>query len=297
MSLIPHYLKSGDTVLIIAPARARSEEAVLPAKAILESWGLNVEIGPNAFRVHHQFAGNDEERTSDLQWAVLHPVAKAVILSGGGYGTLRIIDRVDFSPLLQFPKWFAGFSDATVIFSRLAQMHIACIHSTMAFQFMKNEEATNSLKNLLLGKPTDYRLPAHPYNRPGKAEGILCGGNLSLLYALSGSHDDLNTKDRILFIEDIDEQLYHIDRMMHQLKRAGKLRHLKGLVVGGMTDMKDNAVPFGLSAGEIIRDAVQEYDYPVAFDFPAGHVDKNMAIYLNRSVRLEVTGSATNVSF
>jgi muramoyltetrapeptide carboxypeptidase len=297
MSLMPLYLKSGDLVLIIATARARAEEVVQPAVALLEKWGLRVEIGPNAYKKHHQFAGTDEERASDLQWAIQHPEAKAVLFSGGGYGTLRIIDRVNFSPLKQFPKWFAGYSDATVIFSRLAKINVPCIHGTMAFQFLKNEEATASLKKLLFGETIEYNVPAHPLNREGKAQGFLCGGNLSILYALSGSHDDLQTEGKILFIEDLDEQLYHIDRMMHQMKRSGKLAKLAGFVVGGMSEMKDNTVPYGQTVQEIIYDAVKEYEYPLCFDFPAGHIEKNMALYLNSRTEFNVSNAGAHLRF
>ncbi|MBL7912431.1 MAG: LD-carboxypeptidase [Bacteroidia bacterium] len=297
MAIIPPYLKKGDTILIIATARARSKEAIKPAIDILKSWGLKVELGPNVFKVHHQFAGTDEQRISDLQWAINHKSAKAVLISGGGYGTLRVVDHVNFKPLLKAPKWFVGYSDTTIIHNRLYHLKIAAIHGTMAFQFPKDEEATNSVKQLLFGEKIKYSIPKNKYNRPGTAEAELVGGNLSLLYALSGSVDDVSGKNKILFIEDLDEQLYHVDRMMLQLKRSGKLKHLKGLIVGGMSDMKDNAIPFGKTAEEIVLDAVKEYDYPVCFNFPAGHIEKNMAIYLGKKARLEVTKNKVELSY
>jgi muramoyltetrapeptide carboxypeptidase len=296
MPLIPPYLSAGDTILLIATARARSEEAIRPAIALLQSWGLNVEVGPNLYKKHFQFAGTDEERAQDLFWAIQHPTAKAVMLSGGGYGTLRIIDNINFEPIKKQPKWFIGYSDATVIHNRLAALDVACIHGTMAFQLLKNEEAALSVKQLLFGESLHYNFEAHTLNRSGSAEAIVIGGNLSVLYALSGSKDDLNTAGKILFIEDLDEQLYHIDRMMLQMKRAGKLEHLKGLIVGGMTEMKDNMVPYGKCAEEIIWDAIKEYNYPVCFGFPSGHVDRNMALYLNRSATLTVNQNAVHFS-
>lgn len=295
--LIPPYLKKGDTVLIIATARARSKEAIEPAIKILQSWGLKVETGRFVFKQHHQFAGTDAQRAHDLQWAINHKNAKAVIFSGGGYGTMRVIDGVNFKPLYKFPKWFVGYSDATAIHSRLFNLKTASLHATMAFQFTKNTEATESLRRALFGEKIIYQQNKHPLNRPGEASALLTGGNLSLLYALSGSVDDVDTRGKILFIEDLDEQLYHIDRMMLQLKRSGKLKHLKGLVVGGMSDMKDNAVPYGMSAEEIIRDAVKDYKYPVCFNFPAGHVEKNLALYLGKKARLSVGKTAATLSY
>lgn len=288
MKFSPPYLKKGDIVLIIGTARARDKKAIKPAIAILKEWGLKPILGRNLYKQHHQFAGTDKERAHDLQWAIQHNKAKAVIIAGGGYGTLRIIDAVNFTVLKKYPKWFIGFSDTTVLHARLAKMKMACIHGTMAFQFTKNAEATQSIKQLLFGEKIKYEIPIHPLNRKGLAQAEIIGGNLSLIYALSGSTDDLNTKNNILFIEDLDEQLYHIDRMMLQLKRSGKLEHLKGLVVGGMSDMKDNAIPFGKTAEEIIFEAVKEYKYPVCFNFPAGHIEKNMAIYFGKKVTFSV---------
>ncbi|MDX2172581.1 MAG: LD-carboxypeptidase [Bacteroidota bacterium] len=295
--IIPPYLKKGDTILLIATARARSKEQLAPAIKILKSWGLTVEVGVNLYKIHHQFAGTDEERAHDLQWAINHKTAKAILIAGGGYGTLRVIDSVNFKPLLNYPKWFIGYSDTTVIQSRLTHLNIASIHGTMAFQFSKNKQATLSIKNLLFNRSQNYTIVKNSLNRFGKAEGKVVGGNLSILYALSGSKDDLDTKNKILFIEDLDEQLYHIDRMMLQLKRSGKLSHLKALVVGGMSDMNDNTIPFGKTAEEIILDAVKEYNYPVCFNFPAGHIEKNIALYLGKKANLVVEKNKVNLSY
>lgn len=297
MSLIPPYLKKGDTILVIGTARARSRESLKPAMDLLKAWGLKVVPGKNLYKISHQFAGTDAERTHDLQWAIEHKTARAVLIAGGGYGTLRIIDRVNIKPLLKFPKWFVGYSDTTVVHARLAKLGVAAIHGTMAFQFAKNEAATLSVKRLLFGENLTYDVVPHELNRAGSAKAELVGGNLSLLYALSGSVDDIDTRNKILFIEDLDEQLYHIDRMMLQLKRSGKLKHLKGLLVGGMTEMKDNAVPYGKTAEQIIFDAVKEYRYPVCFNFQAGHIERNTALYLNRKVHLTVTKNKTDLSY
>lgn len=297
MQLIPPYLNKGDTVLVIATARARNEEAIQPALTILKSWGLKVETGKHIFKKHHQFAGTDDERCQDLQWALDHKTAKAVLIAGGGYGTLRIIDDVDFRVLKKHPKWFIGYSDTTVLHCRLNTLKIAAIHATMAFQFSKDEESTESLKDLLFGKKISYKIPGHSLNREGSVEAEVVGGNLSLIYALSGSEDDLITKDKILFIEDLDEQLYHVDRMLLQLKRSGKLKVLKGLIVGGMSDMKDNAIPFGKNAEEIILDAVKEYNFPLCFNFPAGHIQKNMALYLGKKAKLSVKPNGVSLDY
>jgi muramoyltetrapeptide carboxypeptidase len=295
--IVPAYLKKGDTILIIATARARNKEALKPAIAILQNWGLVVETGPNVFNVHFQFAGTDAERADDLQWAIDHPTAKAVLIAGGGYGTLRIISEVDVLNLKKFPKWFVGYSDTTVIHALLADLEIASIHGTMGFQFTKHEEATLSVKKLLFGEAIHYTIEPHVLNRTGIAEGELVGGNLSLIYALSGSMEDLDTRDKILFLEDLDEQLYHIDRMMLQLQRSTKLSQLKGLIIGGMSDMKDNAIPFGKTAEEIIMDAVRHYEYPVCFNFPAGHIENNMALYFGKKAKLEVRKNKTVLKY
>jgi muramoyltetrapeptide carboxypeptidase len=232
-----------------------------------------------------------------LQWAVDHKTAKAILISGGGYGTLRVIDKVNFKPLSKNPKWVIGYSDTTVLHSRLVHLKIAAIHGTMAFQFLKNEEATLSVKQLLFGQKVNYKIDYNTLNRMGVAEAEIVGGNLSLLYALSGSVDDISAKNKILFLEDLDEQLYHVDRMILQLKRSGKLKHLKGLIVGGMSDMKDNAIPFGKTAEEIVLDAVKEYNYPVCFNFPAGHIEKNMALYLGKKARLRITKNKVSLEY
>jgi muramoyltetrapeptide carboxypeptidase len=297
MSVTPPFLSKGDTILVIATARARPKEAIQPAIDQLKAWGLVVETGKNLFKKHHQFAGTDRERAADLQWAVNHKTAKAILIAGGGYGAMRIIDAVDFSQFKKYPKWLVGYSDTTVLQSRLTNLGFASIHGTMAFQFLKNKEATESIKQLLFGEPVSFILPKNKLNRSGEAKAEVIGGNLSLVYALSGSKDDLTTKNKILFLEDLDEQLYHVDRMLLQLKRSGKLKHLKGLIVGGMSDMKDNAIPFGKTAEEIIYDAVKDYNYPVCYNFPAGHIEKNMALYFGKKARLTVTKNGAQLIY
>lgn len=287
--LIPPYLKEGDTVALIATARKISESEINPTIEILKSWGLHAEPGPNLYKSHHQFSGSDEERASDLQWALDHPTARAILIARGGYGTIRIIDQVDFEAFQKNPKWLIGYSDVTVLHSHLQQLGFVSLHATMPVNFLKHPEATLSMKQLLFNERIRYNIPVHPLNKPGEAEGIVVGGNLSLLYALSGSPSEVDLDGKLLFIEDLDEYLYHVDRMMLQLKRSGKLARLAGLIVGGMSDMKDNSIEFGKTPEEIIHDAVAGYGYPLCFNFPAGHIDENMALYLGKPARLNVT--------
>ncbi len=294
---IPPALKKGDTVAIAATARKTSKEIIELSVDILKNWGLKVVFAPNLFKEENQFAGSDKERAAGFQWALDNKEVKAVILACGGYGTMRVIDAVNFKKFIKGPKWVVGYSDTTIIQSHLLNLGIASIHGTMAFQFTKHEEATESLRKVLFGEKQEYEAPANKLNRIGEAKAEIVGGNLSLLYALSGSQSDIDTKGKILFIEDLDEYLYHVDRMMLQLKRSGKLKNLKGLIVGGMSDMKDNTVPFGKTAEEIIWDAVREYKYPVCFDFPAGHINRNLAFYIGKRANLKVTKKGTTLIY
>lgn len=295
--IIPDYLKSGDTVVIIATARKISQEELQPAITVLRSYGLSVLLGPNVFSMDNQFAGTTEQRTSDLQWAFNHPQAKAIIIARGGYGTVKLMEKLDFSEFKKKPKWLVGYSDVTVLHHAIHNSGIATLHATMPINFHKNEEAVKSLMDSLFGKSAKYIEKPHSLNKTGNASAELVGGNLSLLYALSGTSLDIDTTDKILFIEDLDEYLYHIDRMMMQLKLSGKLKRLKGLIVGGMSDMKDNAVPFGKTAEEIILDSIKDYDYPVCFNFPAGHIDRNLALCFGKTVYLHVSDKEVRLSF
>ncbi len=289
MNLIqPSFLKKGDKIALVASARKISLQEIEPAIAIFESWGLEVQLGKNLFKADHQFSGTDDERAADLQAALDDDSVKAVISARGGYGTMRIIDKLDFTKFRTHPKWVIGYSDITVLHSHIHNFGIETLHATMPINFAVNAEAVETMRKALFGEKLNYFLEKHPLNRKGKAEAQMIGGNLSLLYALTGSASSVHTKGKILFIEDLDEYLYHIDRMMVSLKRYGKLADLAGLIVGGMTDMRDNAIPFGKTAEEIVMDAVKEYNYPVCFNFPAGHVDRNLAMVLGKRMKLEV---------
>ena len=297
MMQIPAYLKKGDTVAIIATARKISKDEINPTVQFLESYGLSVICGEHLFKTENQFAGPDAQRSADLQWALDNKNIKAIIIARGGYGTIKLLETVDFTEFKKHPKWLVGYSDVTVLHSAIHQLGIASLHATMPLNFSKNTEATKSLMDALFGTHHQISIDSHFLNKIGTATGELVGGNLSLLYALSGTPYDIDTKGKVLFIEDLDEYLYHVDRMMMQLKLSGKLKHLKALVVGGMTDMKDNAIPFGKIEEEIILDAVKEYDYPVCFDFPAGHIDRNLALYFGKNIELNVESRTTTLKF
>ncbi len=288
----PPSLKPGDKIAIIATARKISQEELKPAIEMFRKWELDVVYGRYLFKEDNQFAGTDEERAEDLQWALDDENIKAIICARGGYGTVKIIDSIDFSKFSQKPKWVIGYSDVTVLHSHINKLlGIETLHATMPVNFPKdgNEgEALTSLKKALNNENIQYTVNTHPLNRGGNAEGILVGGNLSILYSLLGSDSDVDTDGKILFIEDLDEYLYHVDRMMMNLKRNGKLTNLAALVVGGMSDMNDNTVPYGKTAEEIISEAVADYSYPVCFQFPGGHQNDNRALVLGRKASLNV---------
>lgn len=294
--IIPSHLETGDTILIIATARKILREELSKAISIFESWGLNVELSSDLFEVENQFAGSDNIRAQQLQWAINHPKAKAIICARGGYGTMRILDKVDFSPLMKKPKWLIGYSDITALHCHLFEVEkIASVHGEMCLT-MNNAtgEAIESLRKVLFGEQVNYQFSSHPINRKGNAEGEIVGGNLSLLYALKGTPHFPDMEGKILFIEDLDEYLYHIDRMMLSLKMAGVLSQISGLIIGGMTDMKDNPIPFGKTAEEIILDHVTEYNFPVAFNFPAGHIKNNCALKIGVKANLAVKEDVTS---
>ena len=287
--ITPAYLKSGDCIGIVAPARKISAEELAPAIKLLEGWGLKVKLGKHIYSVCNQFAGTDEERSADLQAMLNHTEIKALIAARGGYGEVRIVDNLDFSEFKKHPKWIVGYSDVTVLHNHIhTHTGIETLHATMPINFTKDIESTNFLKKALFGESISNTIASNKLNRQGEANGILVGGNLSLLYALAATPSDIDTTGKILFLEDLDEYLYHIDRMMMQLKRSGKLSGLKGLVIGSFSEMKDNTVPYGKTAEEIIWDAVKDYDYPVSFDFPAGHGNRNYPLYFGREIQLSV---------
>ena len=293
--IIPQHINPGDKIRIISPAGKLKEERVMPAVSWLREKGYEVELGKHVFSQHFQYAGKDAERQSDLQEALNDAECKAIICARGGYGTVRIIDQVDFAEFRKYPKWLAGYSDVTVLHRAINNLGYATIHGSMPPFFFDKEgnetENVTSLMDLLQGRKTEYVLGSCEGKATASAEGSLIGGNLSILTSLIGTKYDFESKGKILFIEDIDEYRYHIDRMMIQLKLAGKLAGLAGLVVGDFTDIKDNDAPFGQSVREIILDAVREYDYPLCFGLKAGHGDLNLALSFGQQYVLDVLGN------
>lgn len=292
--MVPPYLKQGDTVAIVSPSGKTASEAIDHGISVLESWGLNVVAMPHAYGSFRQFSGNDWDRIEDMQDAINSKEFKAIICIRGGYGCSRIVDRIDFSPLYDRPKWLVGFSDITVFHSQLHRLRIASIHGAMVKSFPNGAEY---VKNALFGMLDGYDIPSHSLNRTGKGVGVIVGGNLTMLNNMLATPSDISTVGKILFLEDVHEHLYQVDRLMIQLKRARKLEGLTGLIVGRFSDMKDLDTPFGESVEEIISNAVAEYKYPVCFDFPAGHIEDNHALYFSRKTKLEVTGSSVSISF
>jgi len=288
----PPYLKKGDKIAIVAPARRINFDEVHLGITLFQKWGLEVVLGTHIFGTENQFAGSDSQRQADFQQMLDDPSIRAIICARGGYGTVRVIDKLDFTGFCKNPKWIAGYSDITVLHAHIHKhFAIETLHSIMPVN-IKEPDFTNdsveSLRKALFGEKLFYSKPITFHFKTGLSEGILTGGNLSILYSLMGTASEVDTSGKILFLEDVDEYLYHIDRMMMTLKRAGKLSNLNGLIVGGMDRMNDNEIPFGKTANEIISEAVAEYNYPVCYDFPSGHGTVNLALILGRRIRLKV---------
>ena len=297
--ITPKSLQQGDTVAIVSTARKVSKEELKPAIQFLENWGLKAVLGKTIGAEENQFAGNDEMRTADFQTMLDDPNVKAIWCARGGYGTVRIIDNLDFSAFKKKPKWIIGYSDMTVLHSHIHNLNIETLHAQIFLGIeKKSKEAAESIKKILFGE--NYSLEFKCTNDQatvGNYSGQLIGGNLSVLYSLCGSNSAMHTDGKILFIEDLDEYLYHIDRMMMNLKRNGMFKNLKALLVGGMTAMHDNEIPFGKTTDEIILDAVKEYNFPVIFNCPAGHIEDNRALIMGRKVNLEITKTNLGLKF
>ena len=295
--IIPKKLEAGDKIGVISTARKITIEELSPAIKTIESWGLKVVFGINLFKEEDQFSGTVEQRTADLQGMIDDNSIKAILCARGGYGTVQIIDSIDFNNLKKNSKWIVGYSDVTVLHSHLNNLGIASLHATMPINFKSNtKESLSSLKKYLFGNLNSIECKAHPFNKFGKIAGDIVGGNLSILYSLLGSQSDIDTTSKILFIEDLDEYLYHIDRMMMNLKRNGMLGKLKGLIVGGMSDMNDNSIPFGKTAEQIILEYTKNYDFPICFGFPAGHLSDNRCVRLGINSVLEISKNGVSLS-
>jgi muramoyltetrapeptide carboxypeptidase len=294
----PEYLKKGDTIAIVATARKNIDDNLKPAIALMKSWGLEVVIGKSIGLDNHQLAGTDVDRAADFQTQLDNPNIKAIWCVRGGYGTVRMIDLIDFSKFKTNPKWIIGFSDVTVLHSHLNKLGFASIHGIMPVNIEKASAAVEeTLRKALFGEKLDYTVPCENENRMGVAEGELIGGNLSILYSLMGSTSQLDCKGKILFLEDLDEYLYHVDRMMMSLKRCGCFDNLQGLVVGSFTKMHDNEIPWGKTAHQIILDVTKQYSFPIVFNFPAGHIHDNNTLILGTKTKLEMNDKETTLKF
>ena len=290
---IPPYLQQGDTAGMLCPAGFMPLEKLQTAINILQQWGYKIKKGKTLDGgSKNYFSATDEERLNDLQEMMDDKNIKAIFCARGGYGTGRIIEHLNFKKFKKYPKWIIGYSDITVLHSHLSSNYkIASLHAPMAAAFNDDEyknEFVQSLRNALAGGKANYQCLTHPFNKTGTAKGILVGGNLSLLAHLVGTSSDINTKNKMLFIEDVGEYIYNVDRMMYQLKRSGKLDKLAGLIVGKFTKMKDTERPFGQTAEEVIRDIVKEYDYPVCLNFPVSHTKENYALKVGVKYKLYV---------
>ncbi len=286
--MIPSPLRPGDTIAFISTARKITTLECQPAIDFFTQAGYRVTLGESIGATYNQFAGNDELRTRDLQKQLNDPAVKAIFCARGGYGTVRIIDQIDFRAFIKKPKWICGFSDITVLHNHLNKVYdVATLHCAMPINFSNaTTETKQNILDILNGNKTSLKLNTTKLCRSGKAEAPLIGGNLSVIYSLSNSDSDIDTTNKILFLEDIDEYLYHIDRMMMQLKRSGKLENLAGLIIGHFTDMKDNEVSYGKTAYQIIAEHVEEYDYPVVFGYPSGHETENRPLLLGADYKM-----------
>jgi len=282
-------LQKGDQLRIISTARKITIDELQAAQELFESWGLVVSFGKHLFSEDHQFAGTKEERLADIQSAIDDPSVKVVVCARGGYGTVQLIDEIDFSRFEKHPKWLVGYSDVTVLHNHINQnLGIETLHATMPINFPKNGEndATKSLKKALFGEQLHYEFEAEPKSILNfeKMQAPIVGGNLSILYSLTGTNSQISSNGKFLFMEDLDEYFYHIDRMLMNLKRAGIFEGCKGILVGGMSDMNDNTVPYGKTAEEIILENCSDLNIPIIFGIPAGHIEKNCALIMGRNL-------------
>lgn len=299
----PPHLKAGDTVAIVAPSgilNGRSEE-IERAKALLKSWNLNVVVGKHVFKQNNHFAGTDDERCEDFQNALDDPKIKAIWCARGGYGTVRILDKLDYSKFKDHPKWLIGYSDITALHNQFHNEGFESIHAIMCTSLIdKPEELEQSIATMKLavfGEKLNYDLKGSNYNQPGKVSAPIVGGNLTMLHTMLGSKTSIDTSGKILFIEEIGEYKYHIDRMLQSLKRAGYFDNCVGLIVGDMSKIRKNTTPWGSSIEQLIVDALADYSFPIAFNMPAGHENDNRALILGRTIDLEVTKEGSKITF
>ncbi len=297
--MIPPFLTENDKVALVSPSGAVDTNYINGAVKLLSEWGLELIIGAHAKGKIGRYSGSIEERISDFQEAIDNPDIKAILCARGGYGLIQIIDFLDFSAFEIKPKWIIGYSDITVLHALTANIEVVSIHSHMARQLSSlpaNSASVKNLRNVLFGVMPSYTTPSHPLNRKGNVQGEVIGGNLSVLYSLRGTHLDMDGYRKILFIEDIGEKPYHIDRMMHNLKMGGILENLEGLIVGQFTDYEEDPL-MGKTVYELIADAVKEYEYPVCFNFPVGHVDNNMPLLIGAEAHFIVSDKEVQLNY
>lgn len=299
----PPYLKVGDTVAIVAPSgilKNKTKE-MQSTKNLLKSWGLHIVMGDHVYNQNNHFAGTDDERCEDFQKALDSPSISAILCARGGYGTVRILDKLDYTKFREHPKWLIGFSDITALHNQFHNEGFESLHAMMATSMIEDTEAIKetiaTFKDAIFGKPLQYRLKGSPYNRVGVSSGQLVGGNLTLLHTMLGSNTSIDVSGKILFIEEVGEHKYHIDRMLQSLKRAGYFENCKGLIVGDINKVRKNTTPWGSSMQQLILDALAEYNFPIAFNMPAGHEDDNRALILGRTVQLTVEKEKTTLVF
>lgn len=291
-------LQKGDLIYITAPAKAIEAECVTFAKNFFEREGFRVFVSEHCLGEHHYFSGTDGERAADFQKGIDNPEVKAIVCARGGYGCIRIVDTLEWAGMLRDPKFIVGFSDVTVFHQRMQRFGLESIHATMPLNFTSNsEESLSTLLSALKKEPYAISILENKWNKKGRAKGKLVGGNLSILYSLLGTDDQIDYMDAILFIEDLSEQLYHLDRIFYAFQKVGILERISGLIVGGMTDMKDTAIPFGKSYEEIILEHFQFRKIPIVFGFPAGHIEDNRAMVFGREAELKVEISGGSLIF
>lgn len=292
----PPFLKPNDTVYITAPAKAIEESSVLAAKKTLEAWGLNVRIAPHCLGRHHYFSGSDEERLADFQEGLDDPSIKAILCARGGYGCVRLVESLNWDAFKKHPKWIIGFSDVTVFHQKIHHLGIESIHGIMPLGFTEGSDAAKeTLKKSLFGTPFTLEAPYTSENITGTIVGELVGGNMAIVTSLLGTSLSYSFNNKILVLEDIGEHVYKIDRMLYSLKLSGAFNQIKGLVLGGFTDMEDTDVPFGKTIKELILEQVQDLGIPVAFDLPLGHISDNQALVFGRTAKLKVSDTKTTL--
>ncbi len=294
MAITPPYLKHGDCIGVVCPAGFMPADKVQTCLQVLDNWGYQVKVGTTVGSQCHYFSGTDEERLADLQQMLDDEDVHAILCARGGYGLTRMIDKINFKKFCRKPKWIIGFSDISVLHSHIHRQYgIATLHAPMAAAFNSDaykNEYVESLRNAVAGIKADYICDSHAYNKKGSCSGELVGGNLSLIAHLCGTESAFKTRRRILFLEDVSEYIYNVDRMFYQLKRNGMFDRLAGLIIGGFTDMKDTTTPFGKQVYDVIHDLVKNYDYPIAFGFPVSHDKENLALKIGREYKLTVAG-------